>query len=173
MANNIVPNAVRFIMLLLLQGLIFKYVSLGWGGRYYFHVFIYPLFILLMPLGIPGWVQLLTSFLLGLSVDFFYDSPGVHASALVFTAYVRSFIMTAFEPREGYNPDYALTPKRMGFPWFFRYASTLLGVHLLFYYSVEIFTFVYIGEILLRSILSYLSSIAFILMIMAIFNPKT
>lgn len=171
--NNPVPNIVRFFLLLILQGIILKQVAFGWSGRIYFHFFVYPLFILLLPVSIPGYIQLFLAFLMGMGVDLFYDSPGVHASALVFTTYARSYILTSLEPSEGYGANFSPTIDRMGLPWFFQYASILLILHIFFYYSVEIFTFVFIGDIILKTIFSYISSIAFILMVMAILNPKS
>ena len=166
--GNIIVNLVRFIVLLLLQVLLFKQFRFGWGANDYLHIFIYPLFILLLPTNTPRWAQLLLAFAMGLLVDQFYDSPGVHASALVFMAFVRLIILTYMEPPEKYPINSTLDIQTMGFNWFFRYTLILLIVHLFFYFSVETFTFREFFVILLKVILSLIGSFLVINIIMAI-----
>ncbi len=173
MSNSLVPNIIRFILLTLFQALIFKQIAFGWGGKIYFHTIVYPLFILLLPINTPRWLAFLLAFMMGISIDIFYNSPGVHASTLIFTAFARGLVLALLEPREGYSINLSPTIKNMGVGWFFRYASILLGIHLLFYFSVEVFTFAYFLEIFSKAIFSYFISIAFIMMIMMIFNPKS
>ena len=173
MTNSIVPNILRFVLLILLQAMIFIQFAFGWSGRIYVHTIIYPLFIMLLPLNVPRWLMSVLAFIMGILIDIAYNSPGVHASALVFTAFIRSSVLALLEPREGYSINMIPTAHKMGISWFFRYASILLLIHLLFYFSVEVFTFFYFGEIILKTIFSYLSSIAFIMMTMVLFNPKS
>ncbi|NJK82907.1 MAG: hypothetical protein HC912_02935 [Saprospiraceae bacterium] len=79
-------------------------------------------------------------FVLGIIVDYTYMSLGVHASATVFTAFVRQPVLRALEPKGGYNLNFSPTKARMGWAWFIRYVSIMMLVHLLFYFSMEIFT---------------------------------
>ena len=169
--NAIITNAARFLALLLLQGLVLKRISLGWDGILYFNVLLYPLFIMLLPFRTPRTAQLLLAFALGLLLDFFYDSPGVHASAGVFTAYIRPLVLRRIAPRDGYNINHSPTARRLGWTWFITYASIMLTAHLFFYFSVEAFTFVYLGMILLKTLFSFILSMVFILMVMGVFNP--
>ena len=169
--NAIITNAARFLGLLLLQGLVLKRISLGWDGVLYLNVLLYPLFIILIPFRTPRTAQLLLAFALGMLLDFFYDSPGVHASAGVFTAFIRPFILRRMAPRDGYNINHSPTLRRMGLTWFLTYASIMLAFHLFFYFSVEAFTFVFLGEIILKTIFSYVLSMIFILIVMGVFNP--
>ena len=172
MTSSIVPNIIRFLLLTLLQALIFKEFAFGWGGRAYFQTLIYPLFILLLPMNFPRWLIILFAFIMGITLDVFYNSPGVHASASVFTAFIREPVLALLEPREGYSVNMSLTMQKMGSNWFFRYAGIMLAIHLFFYFSVDAFTFVYIFDILLKTFFSFIISIALIMMIMIIFNPK-
>ena len=173
MSSNFIPNFIRFVLLLLLQVLVVKNINLDLGAGTYFHVFVYPLFIMLIPIATPRWILMMAGFLLGISIDLFYKSPGVHASALTFTAFARYFVLSYMEPREKYSVNFIPNADKLGINWFFTYASIILGIHLLFYYSVEFFTYIYIFDIFIRSLLSYLASIALIMMIMVIFNPKS
>ena len=101
-----------------------------------------------------------------------YDTWGVHASASVFTAYIRSFVFRIFEPRGGYNINLSPTAKSLGPSWFFQYASAMMFLHLFFYFSVEAFTFVYIVDILLKTMISFIVSMMFLMVFELIFRPK-
>lgn len=172
MSSSVITNAFRFIVLLLLQVLILKRISVGWEGYLYINILLYPLFILLLPFRTPTAVVILLGFLMGLAVDLFYSSPGIHASASVFTAYIRGFVLQQLEPRGGYNINHSPTKERMGAGWFFRYAAILMALHLFFYFSVEVFTYVYIVDILLKTFYSFIFSGLFIIIVMFIFNPQ-
>ena len=162
-----------FFFLLLLQVLILRQVSLEWSAFPYLNILVYPLFILLMPLGMHRALQFLLAFVLGLAVDLFYDSPGVHASAAVFTVYLRPYVLNWLEPRVGYNVNHSPTKARMGFPWFMSYIGILMFVHCLFYFSVEAFApIAFWKDILLKTGSGYVLSLLVILIITFIFNPQ-
>ncbi|MCB0519699.1 MAG: hypothetical protein H6577_08855 [Lewinellaceae bacterium] len=171
MNSVIVANVFRFFGLALLQGLVFQNVGAGWESFPYLHVIVYPIFILLLPLRTPRALIILLGFTIGFTVDIFYDSLGVHASAAVFTAFVRSVVLQFMEPRGGYNVNYSPTAARMGMGWFLRYSAILMFIHLFFYFSVEAFTFVYIVDILLKTIVSFILSMLFIIIYQVLFNP--
>ncbi|WP_422107481.1 rod shape-determining protein MreD [Winogradskyella sp.] len=82
-------NSVRFIALLLVQVVICSNINfLGYVNPY-----IYIIFIFLFPIRDDRMILLLSSFLLGMSIDMFLDSGGVHAAASVFLAYVRPILL--------------------------------------------------------------------------------
>jgi hypothetical protein len=172
MNSVIVANVLRFFGLALLQGLVFQNVGSGWEGFPYLNVIVYPIFIMLLPLRTPRALIVLLGFAIGFVVDIFYDSLGVHASAAVFTAFARSLVIQLMEPRGGYNVNYSPTAARMGMGWFLRYAAVLLIAHLFFYFSVEAFTFVYILDILTKTIVSFILSMLFIIIYQVLFNPQ-
>lgn len=171
MNNPILQTAWRFIFLVLLQVLIFKRLSFGWEGFNYIHVFIYPIFILLLPFRTPRFLVVFLGFLIGITVDLFYDSPGVHASAMVFMAWIRPAILSMVEPRGGYDKNQSPAKKYQGINWFFSYSSAMIFGFLFWYFSVEAFTFVYIIDIFLRTVFSFFVSMVFILIYQFIFDP--
>lgn len=171
MNNIVITNIIRFFGLILLQGLVFKNVGEGWEEFPYLFVLVYPLAILLLPLKTPRVLTIVFGFVAGIIVDGFYSSPGIHASAAVFLAYCRPFVLKALEPRNGYNVNYSPTASRWGFGWFLRYTSISLTLFLFFYFSAEAFTFVYFGSILLKTIVSLITSMIFIVIYQVIFNP--
>jgi hypothetical protein len=172
MNNMLLPQAWRFVILLLAQVLICKQVQFSDEGWRYLHIFIYPLFTLLLPVKLQNSIVLILSFFMGLLVDWFYDSPGVHASALVCTAYIRPLVLGVLEPYEGYNMNEIPGIKKLGVGWFSSYLSILLLVHLFIYFSVEAFSFVFIFDILLSTMITFIGSFIVILLIQYIFRPR-
>jgi len=172
MNNPILINLWRFLFLVLLQGLVLRRMEFEAGPLSYLHPIIYPLFIMLLPMRTANPVVVLLAFVAGISVDFFYNSIGVHASAAVFIAFVRPFIFGRLEPRGGYTVNHNPTAFRLGRPWWLRYTSIMMGLYLFWYFSVEAFTFYYLLDILLNTVVSFFISIIFILLYQVFFNPR-
>ncbi|MEL6654963.1 MAG: hypothetical protein AAFP77_28550 [Bacteroidota bacterium] len=172
MDRAIQNSIIRFFLLWALQVFFLKQVSWGWGGETYLQIHIYPLFILLLPLRTLRSITLGAAFILGLLIDWWYESPGMHAGALVFTAFMRSIVLSILTPREGYNIKANPTKSSLGANWFIQYAGALLFLHLFFYYSLEAFTFVYFTTILLKLFFSWLASMLVLLIVVYIFNPE-
>ncbi len=171
-SKTILSNVLRFALLLLIQVFILKRIYFTLDGRPSFQVLLYPLFLFILPFKTPRVALMLLGFTMGLLIDFFYTPLGLHAGALVFTAYARHWILAFWAPRDGYNMNHSPTVKRMGRAWFLRYASVLLFLHTFVYFSLEAFTFVYIVDILWQSLTSFAISMVFIIIFMLIFNPE-
>ena len=173
MNNLIIKNLIRLVGLVLLQLLILKDVDLSWGSFDFIHLFVYPLVIMLFPLRTPRVVIILAGFFLGLFIDVFYDSLGVHASATLLMAYSRKIVLRFLEPSGGYSVDQVPTLRNMGISWFFIYCGALLFIHLLFYFSMESFSIVFFFRILMNTIFSFIFSLLLILIVQFIFNSKS
>ncbi|MEY4135122.1 MAG: hypothetical protein ACOYOO_05420 [Saprospiraceae bacterium] len=171
MNNLLLTNILRFMLLIFLQILVFKQINIIHIGPVYPNIFIYPLFLLLLPLTVSRELLLLIGFVLGLTIDWFYDSWGLHASACVFLAFIRPFVLRSIEPKGGYNTSYGLTIRRYEIAWFLRYCAWTMLLFLAFYYSMEVFTPVFILEIALKTLSGFVASMLFIIILMLIFNP--
>ncbi len=172
MSKDFFNNLFRFFLICLFQVLVLQRIGNAFPDFPYVNIFIYPLFILLLPFQTNPMLLNGLGFLLGLTIDMFYDSPGIHASVMLFIAYFRPSLVRRIEPKGGYTANSSPTPKRMGWAWFFRYTGILMGLHIFFYFSVEAFTYVYIVSILIKSIISFALSMLFLMLIMAITNPS-
>ena len=88
--NNIALNIVlRFIGLVLLQVIICSNINfLG-----YLNPYVYVIFMFLYPITNNRLLFIFLSFSIGLSIDIFLDSGGVHAAASVAIAYVRPLFL--------------------------------------------------------------------------------
>jgi rod shape-determining protein MreD len=171
--NKALKNIVRILIFVVLQVLIFKQISLGGEDFRYFHLLIYPVAIILLPIDTPKVAVLLIAFITGLTVDVFYDSPGLHASALVLMAFLRPSTLRALAPDTGYSKATYPVASSFGLLWYIQYAGILLGVFLFTYFSLEAFTFYYIGSILLKTIFSFIASFALLILHQILFNPKS
>lgn len=93
MNSNFILNLIRFIVLLTIQIVVLEQVEFGgWINPY-----LYILFIILYPINSNKAGFLTASFLLGIIMDLFSDSGGVHATACLLLAYFRpGFLKFAF-----------------------------------------------------------------------------
>ncbi|MBT8219585.1 MAG: hypothetical protein KJP00_07165 [Bacteroidia bacterium] len=154
-----------------MQVLVLQNIDLPIAGIHY-SIFIFPLFIILLPFELESYICLLIGFFLGIMTDFFYDSPGVFASAGVFAAFIRPLILSLNEPKTGYGRDISPVINSMGIVWFLRFAIPLSAGFMLFYYCMEVFQISKLGVILLKTIISLPISIIFIFIYVLIFNPR-
>jgi hypothetical protein len=88
-----------------------------------------PLYIMLLPFDVSVIRLLFISFILGLCIDALSNTFGLHASALVFMAYLRPFVFRWFAPRDGY--DSIKNPSIFHHLWFFTMESFSLSEILL------------------------------------------
>jgi len=83
--NDVIKYFILFFALILAQIVVFNNI-LFFG---YINPLLYILFVIIYPLKKDRGVFLLLSFLLGLGIDFFVNSGGINAAALLFIAYIR------------------------------------------------------------------------------------
>ena len=169
--SNLPKYILHFTLIFLIQVLLLKSISVPIGS-FYLSVFIFPLFIILLAFDTEAYVGLLIGFALGLLTDMFYDSPGVFASAAVFTAFMRPLFLTINEPKTGYPREASPSMRSMGVVWFLRFVIPLVLAFILFYCFIEVFTIRRIGAALLKSLISLPCSMLLILLYVFIFNPK-
>lgn len=158
-------NLVRFILLVIVQFLLKEvdYANID--------IYIYPVFILLLPQGIVHGLLIVICFFFGLLIDAFYNTMGLYASAAVFVAALRPIILALLEPRGGYENNKALTKYHLGNRWFLQYSAVLLFLHTLWVVTLEelqIFSWMWMLRISIIFMLSMLLSLLY----QFIFNPK-
>lgn len=137
MLSELMRHAIRFIGLILVQGLILKNLEAG----YLINPFLYVLFILSLPFELPPWIGLLLSFALGFFVDVFYGTIGMHMAACTMMGWARPAILKFMNPRDGYEFGMQPTIQDMGRMWFISYAAILIFVHHFVLFYLEIFSF--------------------------------
>jgi rod shape-determining protein MreD len=149
----------RFIVLVALQVGILNHIQ--FGG--FVNPYLYILFVITLPFDTPGWLLLVLSFILGISIDTFCDSPGIHTSATVFAGFIRPYVLKSILPREGFESGASPGIKTFGFYWFLQYVLVIVIAHHLFLFVVEVFKFGSFHLILWRTFLSVIFSTILIL----------
>lgn len=159
MINTWIRYSLNFVVLVLVQVLILNQLNLGG----YINPYLYILFIMVLPVAIPGWLLLILGFLTGLTIDAFLNTPGMHASATVFLSFMRPLFLRYIAPRDGYESGSLPIPAHFGFIWFLNYAVLCVVTHHLFYFLVEAFTFNNIFSTLWRVIMSSIFTLVFVM----------
>jgi rod shape-determining protein MreD len=128
------------------------------------------LFLLMLPLELPDWATLLVGAITGLVMDLFTSTPGMHTSACVVMAYVRTWMLRLLRPRDGYEFGRQATIGDMGIAWWLTFAGVLILAHHLWLFFVEVYRFSDLGSTLLRSLLSAVFTLALCLLSQALFS---
>lgn len=166
MNSAVLVNIARFVLLLAAQILVFNNVNfLG-----YINPFPYMLFIILYPVNGNKYGLLVASFFLGIIMDMFCNSGGVHAAACVVLAYYRPYI---FKFSFGLSYEYqtvklndVLTPER------FSFILIAVVIHHFTLFLLEVFHLTFIWEILLKTVFSTLFTILICIIIIYIIKPN-
>ena len=137
MIKFLLNNIFSFVLLVLLQVIVFDHIQFSGLINPYFYV----IFILLLPFETPGWFLLLSSFFLGFFVDVFYHTLGMHSSACTFIAFLRPAVLKAFAPRDGYEPGTLPRIHFFGLTWFLKYSLILILAHHFVLFYIEMFRF--------------------------------
>lgn len=159
-------NIFRFVLLLAIQILVFNNMDF-WG---YVSAFPYILFIILYPVNGNKYGLLLSSFFLGIIMDLFCNSGGVHATACVLLAYFRpAFFKFSFGLSYEYQTirlNDVLTPERFTF--------ILLSVitHNFTLFILESFQISFILDVLLRTLLSTIFTIITCIILIYLIKPN-
>ena len=161
MINSILRFGLIFILLVLAQILLFN--NIQFSG--YVNPYIYIMFILLLPAEIPAALTLFLSFGIGIVIDFYSGSVGMHAFASTFAGFVRPFVLRSISPRDGYTPGEQLSMLNYGFRWFLLYAAIIVFVHHAVLFFVEAFRIIDFLRTFFRIILSTVFSLTFIMII--------
>ena len=160
MSGRLVSNIIRFLSLVLVQVLVFNHIE--FSG--YINPYVYILFIILMPFETPGWVLLLTGFILGYCIDYASNTLGIHTFATVFIAFLRPFVLNSLAPRDGYENGTYPRVFYHGLTWFSKYTIILVFAHHFVLFYLEVFRISDFFSTLLRVILSSIFTFIFIIL---------
>ncbi|SHL74480.1 rod shape-determining protein MreD [Flavobacterium flevense] len=166
MNSTLLVNIFRFILLLAVQIIIFDNMTfLG-----YIMPLPYILFIILYPVNSNKPSLLISSFLLGLTMDFFSNSGGIHATACLILAFYRPYL---FKFAFGVSYEYqtiklneSLTPER------FSFILLAVVIHHFTLFILEAFQVSFIWDILIRTLLSTVFTIISCIIIIYLIKPN-
>lgn len=170
MGRVLTINFIRFILLIATQVFLLKNI-----GYYNLSVpYLYILFILLLPFGIPNWLLFFIAFSTGITIDLFYDTLGLNAAACTIMAFVRILFISITVQRDGFDNEPEPSLGIMGFRWFLFYSLILTVSHHFILFTFESFKFSDFGYTLLRVLLSSIFTVILILITeFAFFRKKS
>lgn len=164
--------AVRFIFFVLLQGLVMHQLSNTLAEFRYVQLIFYPLFVVLLPIKMKTVQSMLLAFSMGLAIDFFYSSIGIHAAALVFTAYIKPFVIHQLQIQPTTSARRGIRIIGVELPMFIRLMTILMVIHNLVYFVLLAFSFSNFFHTLLLTFFSTIASLLLMLMYLLIFQPN-
>jgi len=149
---------ISFVVIVLIQVMLMNNIQFSGFINPYFYI----LFIILLPINIPRYLLLILGFVLGITIDIFSNTPGIHASATVFIAFLRPYIINSYnldDQERMQIPSIA----NIGVKWFVKYVVIMIIAHHFFLFFIEVFSFSGFLHTLLRCILSSIFTFVFIL----------
>lgn len=168
-SNNIFSFVLYFFLFVIFQILIFKNLAL----YNYALCFIYIGFILLMPFDIPPILLITVSFILGIIIDIFYDTLGIHAGACVLIAYMRPYIINLLTPKGGYDKGTEISISAQGFQWMITYAGIMIFAHHFTLFVFEVWGIKLFFSLLLKTLASTLFTLIIFILFQYLFqSPK-
>jgi hypothetical protein len=133
MSRISIIQIVSFFIYLFYQVLILKNIVLFNTAFCY----LYVAYLLFLPVESNPLFLMLAGLAMGVAIDVFYDSLGLHASACVLVMYVRNYWLSLITPQGGY--DASSTPSIVihGMQWFLFYTIPMVFLHHAVLFFVE------------------------------------
>lgn len=155
---TVLQNILSFVLLVLFQVLALNNIQfLGFINPY-----IYILFIIALPVKTPRWLSLILAFILGLTIDIFSNTLGMHAFATVLIAFLRNGIINLFIVLEE-NDNPVPSFRSFGVGAYIKYLVLMVFIHHFSLFFLEAFSFAQPGLILSKIVLSSIVTILILL----------
>lgn len=135
MTRNTLIRFRNFVLLSLVQVLIFSQIHL-FG---YATACIYIIFILKLPRHTTRNEILIWSFLLGLMVDIFCNTPGINAASATLLGFIRNHILSAFT-QKGMPDDFIPGAKSLKWSRYMVYTLLCTSIFFVALFTLELFT---------------------------------
>ena len=124
-------------------------------------VFIY--FILRAPISLNINIFLSISFILGLTIDIFSNTQGLHSLSCTIIAFIKRDILRLYVARDEEIANDYVSIKTIGFPSFFKFSLTMILIYCLIVFCVESFTFFNFIKLITKIAASAIFSLVIIL----------
>ena len=169
MSRNLSILIITLLVLLPFQILVLGHLALFNIG----FCFIYLLFLLLLPVE-TGYVQsMLGALVIGLVVDIFLGTLGIHAASCVFMMFLRPFWLRTITPRQGFEVNTIPSIDNYGLIWFLLYASPLVIMHSVAVFFLEAAGTGLFWRTLSKTGLTSLITLVFMVSLQYLFYPKS
>ncbi|NVK50429.1 MAG: rod shape-determining protein MreD [Cyclobacteriaceae bacterium] len=166
--RNLLSYLAWGIILVFLQVLLFKNLALFGVGL----CFLYIILILHLPINTSPISLLIISFGLGLVVDIFYDTGGIHAAGTTFLGFIRPLWLRAISPTGGYDEDTEPTLQEMGTGWYLTYILPMTFFFCLIFFTVDQWGTLGFLNILNKSFFSSILTALLAILVQALFFKR-
>jgi rod shape-determining protein MreD len=146
------------VALFVAQVLILNHVHLLGVGTPLLYVY----FIITFRRNFPKWLVLVSSFLLGLLIDIFSNTPGLAASTMTLVALAQAYLIDLVAPRDSAE-DLEASAKVLGASKFVTLSALLTLLYCLVFFALEAFNFFDVLLWLARSVVSFVLTMVLIL----------
>lgn len=146
MLHIVLSRAAWFVVLLLLQVLVFNHVHI----MGYATPLPYLYFLLILPSSTPRWLYVLLGFVMGLTVDLFTNTPGVAAASMSLLGLLAPLFLRLYLSAD--QDEDSFEPSRRTMEWgpFIRYVLTAVVLYCAVFFTIEAFTFFDVRSLLLN-----------------------
>lgn len=155
--KNVIEFLSWFVGLVLLQVLLFNNIQIAGV----INPFLYIYFIIALPIHTNRISLIVMGFVLGLVIDVFSNTWGIHAMATTLIAFLRPYIFSLVSTQE--ELDRVMPRFRTMGANYLKYIVLMVFIHHLLLFSLEAFTFKYYWIVLLKTLVSALITILLIL----------
>ena len=148
----------RLLLLFALQVLLFDHLHVGhWGIA-----LVYILFLLNLPVRIPRWAEMLIGLLVGLMMDIWHSSLGIHIAACVALSFARPLLLNqAVQDVERIKDNMSF--QTIGRIEYTKCVVILTILHHFIVFTLESWNLAFWWIILLQTIVSSIMTLCFIL----------
>lgn len=148
----------RYLLVMMLQVLLFDQLQL-WGVC---HPYIYILCLLMLPITLPHSADLLIGAGVGLVMDVFCNSLGVHMAACVLLMMIRPYLLGAIvNDKDRLNEQISL--RAIGWEAMIKYVAILVVIHHFTVFMLGAWSWHHLVYVVLATIVSSVFSILIIL----------
>ena len=140
---------VRYVIVMILQVLLFDQLQL-WGAC---HPYIYVLCLLMMPITLPHSLSMILGAVIGLVMDVFCNSLGVHMAACILLMFIRPYLIGAIvNDKDRLNEQ--ISSRTIGMEALIKYVVIGVLIHHLTVFSLAAWSFSHIWFVLLETLVS-------------------
>ncbi len=167
--NQTITHLLRFPAFVLIQGLVLNHVSISG----YLNPLLYVMYLLLLPFHMGKQYVLLIAFLLGYCVDLLTGTPGMHAAASVFAAFVRPYLIHALSKRDDDEQETKPVVSSMGVRWVFYFSGIMILIHHFVFFLIETFRISEWMQVLTRTLLSAALTLVVVMLVQFLFFSRS
>lgn len=126
------------------------------------HPYIYVLCLLMMPITLSHSADMIIGAVVGLIMDIFCNSMGIHTAACIFVMFIRPYLIGAIvNDKDRLNEQISL--RSLGMEALLRYVVILVVIHHLIVFLLAAWNWAHIGFVLVETLVSSLVTISIII----------